>query len=223
MLQGAGAASNDPAIVAEWIDAQRGTLPASELVLGAAILTCFVFIAPLVVVLREDGAPMTATAVALTGAVFIAMGLVSTRPRPRCSPSDGGDPVAIAVLDGLQARVPNVLATAALAAGVAPAFLRRRLAWRWIGIASLTAAALFALAFASASSDRRPSRAARCSAWRCSSRGWRSSQPRYGGRRPIRHRCAVSTSHPDLAGHGMRLDAHVVRLDRVIGEVVQRA
>ena len=113
------------------------------------MLSCFVFIAPLVVVLREDGAPTTATALALAGGVFIAMGLVSTGLETALFASDGAEPVATAVLDGLQARVPNVLASAALAACLAPAFLQRRLAWRWVGIASIIAAAAFLLAFAS--------------------------------------------------------------------------
>jgi len=150
VLQGAGAASSDPAAVAEWIDSERGLLLASELVLGAALLTCFVFIAPLVVVLREAGAPVTATAVALSGGVFIAMGLVSSALETTLYASTGAEPVQVVVLDGLQARVPNVLAAAALAACLAPAFLQRRLAWRWVGIASLVAAAAFVLGFASA-------------------------------------------------------------------------
>ena len=147
MLQGVGAASTDPAVVAEWIDSNRGLLLASELALGAALLTCFGFVAPLVVVLREDGAPVTATAVALSGGVFIAMGLVSSGLETALYASTSAEPVGIAVLDGLQARVPNVLAAAAMALCIAPAFLHRRLAWRWVGIASLIAAATFALGF----------------------------------------------------------------------------
>ncbi|MBT2517268.1 hypothetical protein J7E29_07485 [Streptomyces sp. ISL-90] len=147
LLQGAGPASTDSAALAEWIAAQRGALLGSEIALGAALLACFVFVAPLVVVLRADSGAVTATAFALAGGVFIGMGLVSSAVETALFAADGADPGVIAVLDGLQARVPNVLAGAALAASIAPAFLQRRLAWRWVGFASLVAAAVFALGF----------------------------------------------------------------------------
>ena len=147
LLQGVGPESTDPAAVAEWIAAQRGALLGSEVALGAALLACFVFVAPLVVVLRDDGSAVTATAFALAGGVFIAMGLVSSAAESALFAAYGADPGVIAALDGLQARVPNVLAGAALAASIAPAFLQRRLAWRWVGVASLVAAAVFGLGF----------------------------------------------------------------------------
>lgn len=147
LLQGAGPGSTHPAAVADWIAGQRGALLASELALGAALLACFLFVAPLVVVLRDDGASVTATALALAGGVFIAMGLVSTAAETALFAVDEADPAVVAVLDALQARVPNVLAGAALAASLAPAFLGRHLAWRWVGFVSIVAAAVFALGF----------------------------------------------------------------------------
>jgi len=148
LLQGAGPGSTDPAEVAGWIVDQRGALLTSELALGAALLAFFVFVAPLVLVLRGDGASVTATAIALAGGVFIAMGLVSSAAETALFAADGADLGVIGALDGLQARVPNVLAAAALAASLAPAFLGRHLAWRWVGVASIVAASVFALGFA---------------------------------------------------------------------------
>ena len=147
LLQGVGPESTDPTAVAEWIAEHRGALLGSEIALGAAMLACFVFVAPLVVVLRDAGSAATATAFALAGGVFIAMGLVSSAAETALFAASGADTGVIAVLDGLQARVPNVLAGAALAASIAPAFLQRRLAWRWVGFASLVASAVFGLGF----------------------------------------------------------------------------
>ncbi|WP_448811702.1 hypothetical protein [Agromyces bauzanensis] len=144
-LQGLGPEGAEPAALAEWITAQRTPLLVSELALGAALLAFVLFVAPLVVVLREDGDPVTSSAFGLVGAVFIAMGLVSLTAETALFAADAGDAGMIAVLDALQARVPNVLAGAALAASIAPVFLRRRLAWRWLGVVSLVAAAVFAL------------------------------------------------------------------------------
>lgn len=149
VLQGLGPDSAEPAALAEWITDARAPLLAGELALGVALLSFIVFVAPLVVVLRDDGDPVIAVALGIVGAVFVAMGLVSLTAETALFAAEGAtaEPVAIAVLDALQARVPNVLAGAALAAAIAPAFLRRRMAWRWLGFVSVAAAALFLLAF----------------------------------------------------------------------------
>lgn len=149
-LQGAGPESGDPAALSAWITEQRVPLLASELVVGVALLAFIVFVAPLVVVLHHDGDPVIATVFGLAGSIFIAMGLVSLAAENALFAVDTTDPNSgsmIAVLDALQGRVPNVLTGSALAASIAPAFLRRRLAWRWLGCVSIVAAALFALAF----------------------------------------------------------------------------
>lgn len=147
VLQGLGPDSAEPAALADWITSDRVPLLASELALGVALLSFVVFIAPLAVVLRDDGDAVVAAALAIVGAVFIAMGLVSLAAETALFAADSADADLIAVLDALQARVPNVLAGAALAASIAPAFLRRRLRWHWLGIVSVAAAALFLLAF----------------------------------------------------------------------------
>lgn len=147
LLQGAGPSSADPADVAGWIADQRGMLLASEFALGAAMLACFVFVAPLLAVLLGHGASVTAIAFGLAGGVFIAIGLVSVAAETALFAAEGSTPLVIAALDGLQGRIPNVLAAAVLAASLAPAFLGRYVAWRWMGFASIVAAAVFALGF----------------------------------------------------------------------------
>ena len=147
LLQGTGAADSGPAAVADSVADRQGVLLMSEIALGAALIACFVFVAPVVAVLLGDGASVTAIAFGLAGGVFIAMGLVSTAAETALFAADRSDLSAIAVLDGLQARIPNVLAAAALAACLAPAFLGRHLAWRWLGYVSIVAAVVFALGF----------------------------------------------------------------------------
>jgi hypothetical protein len=149
LLQGTGPGSNDRAVVADWIETQRGLLLASEIALGAALLTSFVFLAPLVVVLREAGATVTSAAVSLSGAVFIATGFVSLAAETTLFAMNDPEPGVVAMLSGLQSHVPNVLAAAALAACLSPGFWRRHLAWRWMGVASFVAAVIFTLGFVS--------------------------------------------------------------------------
>ena len=147
LLQGAGPEATDPAAVSEWIVAQRGALLASEIALGIALLASLVFVAPLVDVLHGGVGTVAAVGFAVAGGVFIAMGLVSNAAETALFSTNGGELVAIEVLDGLQRRIPNVLAAAMLVGALAPAFLRRSLAWRWVGFASIVAAALFFLGY----------------------------------------------------------------------------
>jgi hypothetical protein len=147
LLQGAGPGSADPAAVSEWIEARRGLLLVSEIALGAALLASFVFLAPLVVVVREAGATVTAAAVSLSGAVFIATGFLALAAETTLFAIENPEPGIVAVLSGLQSHTPNVLAAAALAACLSPAFWRRHLAWRWMGIASFVAAVVFTFGF----------------------------------------------------------------------------
>ena len=147
LLQGAGPEGTDAAAVSEWIVAQRGALLASEIALGVALLAFLGFVAPLVDVLQCEVGTLVAAGFAVAGAVFIAMGLVSNAAETALFSTDGRELVAIEVLDGLQRRIPNVLAAAMLGGALAPAFLRGALAWRWVGFASVAAAALFFLGY----------------------------------------------------------------------------
>ena len=147
LLQGTGPEGTDPAAVSEWIVAQRGALLASEIALGVALLAYLVFVAPLVDVLQSEVGTVAAAGFAVAGGVFIAMGLVSNAAETALFSTDGSELVAIEVLDGLQRRIPNVLAAAMLGGALAPAFLRGALAWRWVGFASIVAAALFFLGY----------------------------------------------------------------------------
>jgi hypothetical protein len=61
--------------------------------------------------------------------------------------ADSGEPAVISALNQLQGRVPNVLATAALAATIALATLRAQVVWRWLGYLSALAAVVFLLGF----------------------------------------------------------------------------
>ena len=143
LLQGAGPDGTGPTAVGEWVDAQRGALLASEIMLGVALLTFLVFAAPLVGFLHSEVGTVAAAGFAVAGGVFIAMGLVSNAVETALFATSTTDLVAIEVLDSLQRRIPNVLAAAILAGALAPGFLRGALLWRWVGYANIAAAALF--------------------------------------------------------------------------------
>ena len=148
ILRGNGPNGTDPATVAAYEVAHRGALLASEIALGLALLAFLVFLAPLVPVLWQAGQETVAVAVTGAGVLFIAMGLLSsTAETALVAVADRSEPAAISALNQLQGRVPNVLATAALAATIALAALRANLVWRWLGYASMVAAVVFLLGF----------------------------------------------------------------------------
>ena len=138
----------DPATVAAYNVTHRGALLASEIAVGLALLAFLAFLAPLVPLLWQAGHETLAVALLAAGVLFVAMGFVSlTAETALVAVADSNQPAAISVLNQFQGRVPNVLATAALAAVIGLAALRARLVWRWLGYASLLAAAVFLLGF----------------------------------------------------------------------------
>jgi hypothetical protein len=148
ILQGGGPAAGDPGTVAAYQVAHRGALLTSEIALGLGLLAFLFFVCPLVPVLWRAGQETVAMAVLATGVLFIAMGLVSsTAETALVAVAGGNQPAAVDALNQLQGRVPNVLATAALAATVALAAFRAGLVWRWLGYVSAVAAAVFGLGF----------------------------------------------------------------------------
>ena len=148
VLQGSGPSSADPPTVAAYNVAHRGALLGSEIALGLALLAFLVFLAPLVPVLWRAGQETIAMAMLSAGIAFVAMGLVSsTAETALVAVADSNDLAAVNALNQLQGRVPNVLATAALAATVAIAALRAQLVWRWLGYVSALTAVVFGIGF----------------------------------------------------------------------------
>jgi hypothetical protein len=82
LLQGSGPDSATAAAVAAYNLAHRSTLLASEVAVGLALLAFIPFLAALVPVIWQARQEPLAVAVAISGGVFVAMGFVSTRPRP---------------------------------------------------------------------------------------------------------------------------------------------
>jgi hypothetical protein len=147
-LQGGGPNSADPATVGAYQVAHHGALLASEIALGLALLAFLVFLAPLVPALWQEGQETIAVGLLAAGVLFVAMGLFATTAETALvAVADSNAPAAVSALNQLQGRVPNVLATAMLAATIALAALRARLLWRWLGSVSLVAAAVFLLGF----------------------------------------------------------------------------
>jgi hypothetical protein len=148
ILQGGGPDGASPAAVAAYNVAHRGALLASEIAVGLALLAFLAFFAPLVPVLWQARHETVAVGVLAAGVLFIAMGFVSTAAETALvAVADNNDAAAISALNQLQGRVPNVLATAAVAATIGMAVLRASLMWRWLGYVSLLAAVVFLLGF----------------------------------------------------------------------------
>jgi hypothetical protein len=148
LLQGTGPDGGDPASVASYNVEHRGALLASEIALGLGLLAFLLFIAPLGAVLWQAGHETTAAALLAVGAVFVALGLLSsTVETALVAVSDTNQPAAVDALNQVQARVPNVLATAALATVIALVALRAHLLWRWLGYASILTAVLSGLGY----------------------------------------------------------------------------
>ncbi len=146
--QGGGPDGADPATVATYNVTHRGALLASEIAVGLALLAFLAFLAPLAPLLWQAGHETLAVALLAAGVLFVAMGFVSlTAETALVAVADSNQPAAISVLNQFQGRVPNVLATAALAAVNGLAALRARLVRRWLGYVSLLAAAVFLLGF----------------------------------------------------------------------------
>jgi hypothetical protein len=59
--------------------------------------------------------------------------------------ADGNQPAAVVALNQLQGRTPMVWTITALVEAVSLAVYRTGLVWRWLGVAGLVTAAVFAL------------------------------------------------------------------------------
>jgi hypothetical protein len=146
ILQGTGPDSATAAAVAAYNLAHRSTLVASEVAVGLALLAFIPFLAALVPVIWQAGQQTLAVAVGISGGVFLAMGFVSNAAETALIGVAGSNqPAAVLVLDQLQGRTPIVWTITALVAVLSLAIRRTGLAWRWLGVAGLVAAAVFLL------------------------------------------------------------------------------
>jgi hypothetical protein len=146
LLQGTGPDRSTAAAIADYNLAHRGTLLASEVAVGLALLAFIVFLAALVPVIWRAGQQTLAVAVAISGGVFVAMGFVSNAAETALIwVADSNQPAAVLALDQLQGRTPIVWTVTALVAALSLALHRTSLVWRWLGVVGLIAAAIFLL------------------------------------------------------------------------------
>jgi hypothetical protein len=146
ILQGTGPDSSTAAAVAAYDVAHRGALVASEVAVGLALLAFIPFLAALVPVIWRAGQETPAVAVAVSGGVFVAMGLMSTAAETALiGVADSNQPAAVLALDQLQGRTPVVWTITALVAALSLAINRTGLVERWLGMAGMVAAAVFLL------------------------------------------------------------------------------
>jgi hypothetical protein len=146
LLQGTGPDSSSMEAVAAYQVAHRGALVASEVAVGLALLAFIGFLAGLVPVIWRAGQETLAVAVAISGGVFVAMGLASNAAETALiGVADANQPAAVVALEELQGRIPVVWPITALVAGLSLAIWRTGLVGRWLGVAGLVAAAVFLL------------------------------------------------------------------------------
>jgi hypothetical protein len=146
ILQGTGPGSSAAAAVADYHLAHRSALLASEVAVGLALLAFIPFLATLVPVIWRAGQEPLAVAVAISGGVFVAMGLVSTAAETALiGVADSNQPAAVVALDQLQGRTPVVWTITALVAALSLAIQRTGLVRRWLGVGGVVAAAIFLL------------------------------------------------------------------------------
>jgi Domain of unknown function (DUF4386) len=146
LLQGLGPDDTSAAGIGLYNATQRSRLLLSEIALGLALLAAIGFVAALPPVLRRAGQETLATAVVVSGSVFVAMGFLSQAAETALvGVADKGNESAVRALNELQGRTPNVWTITALAVIVSLAALRTGLLPRWLGIAGLVAAGVFAL------------------------------------------------------------------------------
>ena len=146
VLQGTGPSRSTAEAVAAYNVTHRGTLLASEVAVGLALLTFIWFVAALLPVIWRAGQPTLAVGVGISGGVFVAMGFVSNAAETALIwVADGNQPTAVLALDQLQGRTPIVWTITALVAVLSLSMLRTALVWRWLGVIGLIAAAIFLL------------------------------------------------------------------------------
>jgi hypothetical protein len=146
LLQGTGPDSCTAAAVATYQVAHRGVLVASEVAVGLGLLAFIGFLAGLVPVIWRAGQESLAVGVAISGGVFVAMGLVSNAAETALIwVADSNQPAAVLALDQLHGRTPVVWTITALVAAISLAIYRTGLVGRWLGVAGLVAAVFFLL------------------------------------------------------------------------------
>ena len=146
ILQGTGPDSSTAAAVAAYNVEHRGTLLASEVAVGLALLAFIPFVAALLPVIWRAGEETLAIAVGITGGVFLAMGFVSNAAETALiGVADSNQPAAVLALNQLQGRTPIVWTITALVALLSLVIHRTSLVWRWLGAVGLIAAAVFLL------------------------------------------------------------------------------
>src|SRR5215203_2984265 len=146
LLQGTGPDSSSMEAVAAYQVAHRGTLLASEVAVGLALVAFIGFLAALVPVIWRAGQETLAVAGAISGGAFVAMGLVSNAAETALiGVADSNQPAAVLALNQLQGRTPVVWTITALVAALSLAIQRTGLVWRWLGVLGLVAAAIFLL------------------------------------------------------------------------------
>lgn len=145
-LQGLGPADGSPATVASYLARYGDRWLASEAVLAVGLVVFVVFLGAVVGLIGRAGQRELAVAAQVSGAVFVAMGLVSAAAEAALvHVARAGDQAGMAVLFELQARVPVVLAVAMFTGAVAVAVLRTSLLPRWVGYVGLPTGVVFLL------------------------------------------------------------------------------
>jgi hypothetical protein len=146
LLQGFGPEGTSPAEIAAYNTSHATALLVSELLVGLALLAAIVFIAGLAAALRDAGQSAYATAVTVSGAVFVTIGFGSQAAETALvHVADQGDSSAVLALNELQGRTPVVWTIVALTASASWGARRAGLVPRWFGLAGLGAAAVFLL------------------------------------------------------------------------------
>lgn len=146
LLQGLGPDDATPAEISAFNVAHQSALLASEVAAGLALLAVIVFIAAFASLIRQAGRDALATAVTLSGAVFVAVGFISQAAETALvGVADAGDQSAVLALNQLQGRIPIVWTITALTVALSLAGLRTRLLPSWLGVAGLLAAGVFML------------------------------------------------------------------------------
>lgn len=146
ILQGTGPDSSTAAAVAAYNVEHRGTLLASEVAVGLALLAFIPFVAALVPIIWRAGQETLAVAVGISGGVFLAMGFMSNAAETALiGVADSNQPAAVLALNHLQGRTPVVWTITALVVVISLAIQRTSFVWRWLGVVGLAAAAIFLL------------------------------------------------------------------------------
>lgn len=146
LLRGLGPEDVTTAGIAAFSVAHRQALVASEVVVGVALLAAVVFVVSLAPVVRRTGEETLAAGIMISGTVFVTLGFVSQAAETALvGAADAGDLSAVLALNQLQGRIPIVWSLTALAVAVSVAALRTGVLPKWLGIAGLVAAGVFAL------------------------------------------------------------------------------